>query len=176
MHQLDLSHNLIRELPENFGRLSTLVDLRIRSNKIQMLPESIGDFDAGDPNDLMHWMEPGHGLCIFDRRDNPMISPPRDHFTKRLNITQILEYLRDPPPPKPIRCSGLKDTWAMINSPPINYNMTPDGLVDAGHHEDPEWEEHHGMEPIHSKEKPEDAVAKRTREANEQFDKIWDDS
>ena len=154
--------------------MSTLVDLRIRSNRILMLPESIGDFDAGDPNDLMHWMEAGHGLCIFDRRDNPMISPPRDHFTQRWNITQIIEYLRDPPPPKPICCSALKDTWAMINNPPINYDMTPEGLDDAGHHEDPEWEEHHGMESIHSKgKKAETAQQARAREANEQFDSIF---
>jgi hypothetical protein len=166
----------VRELPEDFGRLSKLVDLRLRKNRIVMLPESMGDFDAGDPNDLMHWMEPGHGLCIFDRRDNPMVSPPRDHFLKHWSIEQVLEFLRDPPvAPKPIRCQALKDGWAYINAPPIHYNMTPEGLEDAGHHEDPHWEEHHGFEAKPKPEKQESAAHRHTRQADEQFNSMFDD-
>ena len=88
--KLDLSHNRLIELPDTIGALTNLVDLRIRKNKLKALPHGMGDLDAADPCDLIRWMEPGHGLCVFDRSRNPMQSPPADHFTKVRHWSALL--------------------------------------------------------------------------------------
>ncbi|XP_062256428.1 leucine-rich repeat-containing protein 18 [Platichthys flesus] len=44
--ELDLSRNLIRKLPDNFGNFSSLRWLDLHSNKLESVPESIGNLVA----------------------------------------------------------------------------------------------------------------------------------
>jgi Leucine-rich repeat (LRR) protein len=42
MMELDLGHNRLTKLPEEFGKMNRLVFCSISDNKIEVLPKSIG--------------------------------------------------------------------------------------------------------------------------------------
>ena len=92
LFQIDLSHNCVRELPENIGEMENLQRLNLSHNKLKHLPISLGN---------------AHKLRLLMASNNRLDSPPQSVCDEGSGSTlQFLKKMfiahQDQSPPKPV--------------------------------------------------------------------------
>ena len=85
-----------------------------------MQSQELSELEAGDKNSK-EWMQPSFGLCILERKNNPMHTPPKS--IPESDVPKTLDYIRNPPPMKRGFCGRLDEMFAEMNRLPINYDM-----------------------------------------------------
>jgi len=120
LEKLDASHNRLRSLPHELGKLKMLVELRVRDNHLRELPRGLAELDAGDKNSK-EWMQPSFGLCILERQNNPMHTPPRS--IPQTDVPKTLDYIGNPPRMRKGYCRKVDEALTQMNRLPINYDM-----------------------------------------------------